>query len=1364
MVEQNDNDAKYHIEIDQAQGTVIGDYAYVEQRFYPAPPPAPPALRDELLDATRQASAELRAYPSDIAGIHIERAEVAEIVEWALKADTKERLGMLQDQPGGGKTVVMRDVLECLEVEGVPVLAIKADTLSGVKTRDDLADRLGLPAPVEECARSLASEGQLVVLLDQLDALSLTLSRDQATLDVMLSSLARLRDLDSVRIVASCRIFELNNDPRLSTIKVDRKFELQPLGESEVNRVLQAIGIDATRLLPAHRTLITVPLHLKVYAQVVAGDTPQGPTDSFRTLQELYEALWQRRIRSVPPENPPPLARRTAIYRLVDAMQSTRQLTAPVAVLDEYSEAANYLERESFIRHEGSNWLFSHQTLFDYCYARRFVAQRKSLSQETLDSPQGLFERSQMVQVLAYLRGADEAAYRRELTDLLLSDHLRVHLRLLLIGWFGSLPDPTADELRIAHRLMSAADGQVQFLQAVSGNEGWFDLLSDEVLPSLLRADDERLVDVAIRYLGTLIQRRTTVILGHLRPYLGASEVWDNRITFCLSRLDEWHSDEALGMLCDLFQRGRAGGWEDHCLYQLACSNLAAGCRALRAYLDRRLDDLLAQEQAESQNAESDPLALYRTGLPDRFKWEQQLLGEYAIGEVMKAAVHACPKTVVEHLLPWFVRAVLTLTEPRERGGYHPSDTLFAWGWYEEHISKGAAFARRMAEALSRLAQTQPVDFRAIAAELAPVESLAVQRVLACAYLSDPATYADDIFEYLTADPRRLNIGEGLGGSPHYDSCRLYGAAFRHVDAERRAVLEQLVLGLQPTWEQRNLRHRGITQLRFLKSVPPDILSGLARDRLGELERKFPDFRLRPPQGSIGGWIGPPIDQAAQTKMTDEAWLGAMRKYGDSGYEHPDFLKGGVREIASSLAERVKAEPERFYRLAQQRFDETISLHHIAAVISGLADSDAPTEWVFALIRRFASHIEGEFRGSVCWALEKRADDGVPDDLLDLMTDWALNDPDPAEELWRVPASGGTPYYRGDPHHHGINTNRGAALRAVCRCAMKCKPPQVERAFCLLEQAARDPSTAVRTCVIESLGPLLNENDIRAITVFERTLDGHPWLLQSPLVHRFLYWTYYHHFPRIRHSIEALLVNPDDATRQAGARLACLAAFRYPEARGLAKQVMGYAPHRSGEGFKRSLLVAIRRLRFCVWRVFYSLRGQFVQSDAAMRQGAAQVYARNLEKQDLEDICRRRLLQLMNDPDDRVRSHVGKCFIHLRTEHLDRLRPFIEQFLASPALMSGAEHLMKYLAPLVADAPDLALEVTERILDVAGSEVTDVRTAASILERDLVRLPLTVYTHTADQVEKSRAMDLFERLLLLGSRTAYRALRDWDRC
>ena len=1368
VVEQGSEGVKYYTEISQAQGAAIGDGArayHIEQHFDLAPAPSSPS-RDELLNAVRHASAELRAYPSDIADIHIDRAEVAEIVQWVMGANPQERVGMLQDRPGGGKSVVMHDVLGRLEAHGVPVLAIKADALSSVKSRNDLAARLGLPVPVEECVRGLASEGQCAVLLDQLDALSLALSRDQATLDVMLGAIAHLRDVEGVRILASCRAFELHNDPRLSTIKVDREFQLHPLDGSQVKQVLQAIDIDPARLLPEHQSLLTVPLHLKVYVQVVTGRTLKGTPECFRTLQELYEALWRNKIITTPPDTLPPSTCSAAIYRLVDTMQANRQLTAPVAVLDEWAEAARYLEQEGFVRQELGNWLFSHQTLFDYCYARRFVAQNKSLSQEILSGPQGLFERSQIVQILAYLRDADQAAYRRELTDLLFADGLRVHLRFLLIDWLGSLPNPTDDELQVACQLMCRADDGIRFLQAARGNEGWFDRLNEGVLRPLLRCDDERVIESAVSHLGTVIRSRTSAVLAHLRPYLGTSEQWDDRIAFCLSRLDQWRSDEALNILCDLFRRGCASSLGDLCLHALAYSNPAAGCQALRAYLDRRLDALLAQERVDSPTTGDNPETVHQASRLDRFKWEQQLLGEYAIGEVMGAAIHTCPEAIVEHLLPWFVRASLTLAPPQDdqddRKAYYSSDVLFCWGWYDEHVASGANFARCMAEAVGRLAQANPAEFRTTAAQLTSVESLAIQHVLAHAYLSSPEVYGGDIFEYLMGDPRRLNIGEMLEDS-RYDSCRLYGAAFRFVDADRRIALEQLILNLTPTWE--SFRYRGITQLRFLKSVPWQLLSPTAQDRLGELERKFPDFELRPPVGVQFVQVGPPIEAAAQAKMSDEDWLGAMREYDDStawGGPREGFLEGGVVELSRAFVEQVKADPERFYRLAQH-FDETISLHYVAASISGLADADAPAEWVFDLVRRFASRVEGEFRRSVCRALEKRAEVGVPDDLLELMTDWALNDPDPTEELWRAPASGGTPYYGGDPFEHGINTNRGTAVWTVCHCAVKRKPPQVERAFHLLEQAAQDPSTAVRACVIERLGPLLGYDDHRALAVFGRALEGHDQLLQSHLVHRFLYWTYYSHFYQTRHWIEALLANPDDATRQAGARLVCLAAFRYPEAMVLARQVAGCPSHRPKEEFKRSLLVTIRRLQFHARRFFSVPRGRFLRNDAWMRQGAAQVYARNLEHPDLEDVCRKGLLQLMNDPDDRVRSEVGTCFTYLRNEHLERLRPFLEQLLVSPALMNGAKYLVKYLAPLAVDVPDLALKVTERILDAAGGDVTDVRTAASILEPDLARLPLTVYTHASDPAEKSRAMDLFERLLLLGSRSAHEALADWDR-
>jgi hypothetical protein len=1316
---------KYHVEVSQAQGVVIGEHANVEQHFY-STPASPPINRDDSLAAIREANAELRAYPDKIAGIHLGRAEVIEILAWIHNPNPKEPLGMVLDQPGSGKTVVMRDVLVRLENESVPVLAIKADFLSGLKTSDDLAGRLGLPVTVEECARQLATEGLFVVLLDQLDALSLSLSRDQATLDVMLSTLARLRNLDNVRILASCRTFDLNNDPRLSQVTVDHRFQLQPLTEEQIDRVLQAIGVDSSRLLPAHRELLAIPLHLDVYARVTQAGNVVHPAESYHTLQELYEALWQKRIAVMPPDLPVPAERIAAIYRLVEVMQNGRQIAAPIAVLDDHPEAAAYLERVDFIRREGRNWAFFHETLFDYCYSRRFVAQGRSLNQELLDGPQGLFERSQMVQVLAYLRGANEAVYHRELKALLFSDKLRTHLRLLLIGWFGSLPDPSTAELGIARQFIQDDENRARFFRAIGGNVGWFDRLKESMIPRMLRSSDEQEINLAVGFLSTLMERNTDSALAYLEPYLGVSEAWDERISFCLANIESWRSNEAVEMVCDLFLRCRTFNRESSYLYSLR-SNPAAGCRVLRIYLDQRLDELLEHEAA-GRELERVLQHGRKVEISDRFTWEQYLLGEYAMGQLIERANQECPSQIIEHIFPWFTRAAVVLSKPscNESPEGYPFDPLFSAYWYGEHLSEGAAYAVHLSKAIQSIAQLDPAQFRATASVLVNVESLAVHRVLAHGFLADAKEYADDIFDYMKGDSRRFNLGEYMD-SPHYDSQRLIVAAFQHLNAEDRFALEQLILGLKPAWETRARGRYGITQLHFLKGIPVNLLSETARQRRQELEHKFPNFELRVPQGIDFKRVPPPIEQEAQAKMSDEAWLGSMRKYDDSTARdalRKDPLKGGVTEHSRAFAEQVKADPERFYNLAQH-FDETISLYYVGAAISGAAESTAPSEKVFELVRRFANRIEGEARRGVCLALTKRAEDGVPDELLDIMSDWALHDPSPEKKMWLVQADSGQSDHQGDPFQHGINTNRGAAIRAVCHCALKHNPPQFERVFQLLARAANDPSTAVRTCIIEVLGPLFNRDAGRTLAIFECTMEGHPALLQSPLVHRFLYWVYRKHFDRIRPFVEALVTHTDDSTRQAGAQLACLAAFHYPAAGELAKQAL--------------------------------------TGDAALRRGAAQVYARNLEYEDVKEVCRERLFPLMHDPDEEVRRHVGQCFMHLQPEHLDELRPFIEAFLNSPALLTGARHLIDYLKPLAADEQELALQVTDRILDRVGNKIVDIHTSVAMLENDLVRLPLAVYTHAPDLETQSQAMALFEQLLLLNSRAAKQALADWDR-
>jgi hypothetical protein len=1283
-----------------------------------------PITGDVILKYVQASNAELRDYPDEIVGIHIDRPEVAQIIEWIYRPDVnKECLGVVLDQPGSGKTVVMHDVLVQLEKDGIPVLAVKADFLSGIRTHSELADRLGLPAAPEECARHLAERGLCVVLLDQLDALSLSLSRDQTTLDIMLSTLTRLRNLDNVRIVVSCRTFDLNNDPKLSQIKVDRKFSLLPLSDEEIDRVLQAIGIQPVHLLPAHRALLATPLHLEVYARIMAANSPGQLPERFYSLQELYQALWRKRIEVVPPDSPTPTERIEAIYRLVEVMQHNSQITAPIAALDDHVAATTYLERVGFIRREGNNWLFFHQTLLDYCYARRFMAKSHSLSQQIFHGSQGLFERSQMVQILAYLRGADETAYHRELRALLFTDRVRTHLHLLLIGWFGSLPVPTAIELQVARQVIRDSENGARFFRAISGNGGWFELLGETIIPAMLRSRDEQQVNLAVGFLATLVEQRTDDVLVHLKPFLGSSEAWDDRIVFCLSNVKSWQSDESVELLCDFFRRRRTFNREDHFLHSLQ-TNPSAGCRVLRIYLDLRLDDIVAQLQIAEDGV---PEPEKTVKLHDRLNWERHLLGEHGVGDMLERAVQVCPERVLESILPWFVRATTTLNNPRYSEDDYPYEYLFALHWYGDHPSEGASFARQMAAVLHKLAEENSLAFRTLAEALAQVESLAVQRVLVAAYLPDPAEYADDIFNYLTADSRRLNIGEPWE-SAHYDSYRLLAVVFPYLEEAQQRALEVIILALHPAWERRDLGRQGITQLHFLQALPIDLLGEKARRRRQELEHKFPDFRLRPPQGVTGGAVGPPIAQESQGKMSDEAWLSAMHKYDDdTEWDGPnkDFLKGGVIELSRSFTERVKQEPERFYHLAQ-RFDEAISSHYVAAAISGLAESEAPPEWVFDLVRRFAHRLEGEFRRYVCWALSKRAEDGVPDDILDLLTEWALHDPDPQKELWRITANSGQPSHGGDPHQHGINTNRGAAIRAVAHTALKRTPPQVERLFTLLEGvSANDPSTAVRACVLEILGPLLNQNAERTLAIFDRTLVGHPALLQSPLVYRFLYWVYREHFGRIRPYIELVLAYPDDSTRQAGARLACLAAFIHPEAKELAEHAFA--------------------------------------GDEDMRRGAAQVYARNLAAADISDICRQHLEVLMHDPDEEVRKEVGRCFEDLRPEQLGELRPFVEAFLNSPALSTGARHLINYLKPLIADEHELALQVTERMLDITGTTIVDIRTSVALYERDLVHLPLTVYIHASDLEIKARAMTLFEQLLLLDSRAAHQALSDWDR-
>jgi hypothetical protein len=634
-----------------------------------------------------------------------------------------------------------------------------------------------------------------------------------------------------------------------------------------------------------------------------------------------------------------------------------------------------------------------------------------------------------------------------------------------------------------------------------------------------------------------------------------------------------------------------------------------------------------------------------------------------------------------------------------------------------------------MSEALQQLARTDAEKFRVIARSLAAVESLAVQRVLVSAYLANPETYRDDIVEYFATDKRRLAVGDR--GGRDYDSVRLYGAVFSFADADQRNALESLVLTHEPRWETNGHQFRGLTQLHFLKSVPSELLSAEAMRRLGELERRFPDYELAKPHGVTVEWVGPPIEQSAIPKMSDDQWLSAMRKYNDNFRRTSAMnpFRGGVSELAGALTSEAKDNPERFYRLSF-RFDESISFKYVQALISALSESpEAPATWLFDVIGRFCSRIKQDDRRGICWALNKRSKDSVPDDLLDLVSTWALHDPDPLEDDWDSTDSYGNKFHQGDPYNQGINTNRGASIESVCLCSLQQKDPQTGRALNLLERTAGDQSTAVRSCIVEGLVWTLHRGeDERTLNIFDGVMNGHPRLLQLSVTHRFLHSSYREHFPRIRPFVEEMLEDTtDENTRQNGAAIACLAAFEFDEAKDLEERVMS--------------------------------------GDRIMRRGAAQVYSRQLNNQKLQEVCCDKLMLLMHDADEDVRASVGNCFQFLEYKDFAALKESIQEYIASSSLPVSSRQLVKYAKTIAADEHLLALEIAERILDSGSFRNLSMNKRGATLadEGDLTTLVLTAYTHATDGPTKARAMEVFERLLLAGSYAARTALQDWDR-
>jgi hypothetical protein len=495
-----------------------------------------------------------------------------------------------------------------------------------------------------------------------------------------------------------------------------------------------------------------------------------------------------------------------------------------------------------------------------------------------------------------------------------------------------------------------------------------------------------------------------------------------------------------------------------------------------------------------------------------------------------------------------------------------------------------------------------------------------------------------------------------------------------------------------------------------------------------ELKRKFEGYKPLEQQSIEAIRVDSPIPEEKTKILTDDAWLRAMRHYDDeTSWDKPreEPLKGGVIELSRTFEKVVESEPERFAKFSS-RFDERISSRYFSALLSGLAKSNISSDVVFAVCETFFQKrpYDTIIQTSICDAIENRVKDNVPKTLIELARNIALTSADPDHEAWRTKASDGQYYYGGDPHSEGINTTRGRAVRVYVRCMLEASPLDTESLLNTLEKVATDNSSAVRACLIEALPYLLRFDSNRVVSIFEIAVDNRPELLECRVSDNFIYYALRQHGSEMLKHISALRHSEKDEAQETCGRLATLVYFDLPKTKSL--------------------------YRKC-------LRG-----DTALRRGVAKVLARNVDQLQLLKRCLTGLRKLYNDSNEGVRQEVGEVFQYLPSP-TPLIKRFIAGFLCSQSVVDAAKSLVDYAERIQMEYPEIALLIAEQTQLTLGKNLVDIQKATSLLDNNLVSLAVAIQTHNTDPILKVRALDLFERVMDLGSHYATEALKTVDR-
>ena len=1289
---------------------------------------------DAVQKEFKTVSSALLNWPQEIEGHWIERPELDQL--YKLTTQNKVSVTVLLGRPGIGKTAILSRLGSILIGEGVLVLAIKADEIPrNLSTMSDFDNWVGCGLPVKEVLSALALERRVVVLVDQLDALSELMDQHSDRLGLIIRFVNSVHEVPNVHLLVSCREFEFRHDVRFNSLNAEEKFLDYPSWDT-VESLLEDHGFNTSGWSEEVCSVLSRPQHLAMFLHYLSNERDEP---LFSSYQSLLAQIIEKRLRKECGDRTVEVAENIAV-----TMASEEELWVSRSKFEpKFNNELQHLEKLGFLI-RSKNQLsiaFRHQTVFDFLRARAFTREGQSLVKYIVEEKkQSLFVRPILWSTLNYLRASDAAIYRREFNELWNRPDVRPHIQSLLVKFLGQLKNPDNQEACWLNPRFESQQFRVEAFRAIAGSRGWFDLIRNK-LPTYMRASLELSSQIVV-VLAKAVSFESDTVLELVEKYWVQDTKYINYGLIVMREFKSW-DERSVEVVCELAGHGLQENFFIQTIAKkisearpdLAPKVIFRDLQARKEKIDRTSQNHRAQlgtDHSEGETLGREYLVQYESLIDKNPTWSDEI----------ENIARRHPRAFVEEMWPW-LEALLHRLE-KNADPYKNTYNSHSGSFFKDETKEHEHLQKSMEIAIRSFAETEVEDFLIFFKKHKCSDHIVVHRLLLLGLERIASQQPSAVLQYLLEDTRRFTIGDTF--NEHCYSQTLISATAPNLNDEEILLLEKAIKAwnlftptskdIDPATKLGLKKHNRIHRLKLLRVIPIDRLSSASQTLITQEERTFMDATHN--SGLIGGgFIGSPMSSEQMERATNEEILGLFEILSDdTDWEHPtrpwSDMVGGSIQASREFGKFASKSPERALQLIPY-FQSRKTERPAGEALLALSESYTQPEELISCIHNLEKRgFESDhFRFNAARCLEKIASchEGLNDDTCILLENWIKDwesDDNPTDTLGQHQRRNRRSLLWGMRGHLIVPEGNFHYLDAIHHGYLARSPSDINQWLGVLERhLERKENPVVWQLLAENFWQLVDADRVRAIKFICSFFSRYPRIFSTDtgviLVAHTIMW-----LPS--QLIEGILETWKSVHWQ-------------------------YGPQSAGE---------ILALKFCrnpddtatqneIEKLLYTEEYEVSAVDE-MRGGVANTLVIAWSEPALRSLTTKYLVQLLSLKNNIVDDALGKSLENLLGDEGNFLadeytREILEMLLRRPKILKNLTYvLIRSLKELLRAGwkPELIYRVTKVLMSQYSNEFGDISSSISAYSGDIADLALTL--HRISET-KDLGLELFENLI-----------------